>query len=214
MKSVLKECSYFEQIINEMDAQYPRAKAYCEQCRYDLFMARAMAKINLGNLAESQADFNKALTFNYTKTFNSYQTQIGYYAACGNVDSVLSIMDRFPYEDTDTIQRLYRRKLARLEQAYRVAGDTATARHYQQRVDTLTQIIETKEKQEGTAMNAMKYEARQYKLELDDLSKRTKNHFISLLVLLLLLFMVLVIINYIYTTNNTITIKYIISCKI
>ncbi len=193
MESLLKVADDFEQMIDQMEAKFPWARTYCDQCRYDMIMARATAKANLGKYVEAETDFNKALSFNYANTFDSYRTQISYYAACGNVDSVLSIMDRFPYQDDDTIKRLYRRKLSRLEQVYRVSGDTATARHYQQRIDTLTQLINRFEQQEGIAVNAVKYEAQQYKLELDDLSKNIRKRFTSLFALVILLLLVFVL---------------------
>ncbi|MBP5797998.1 MAG: AraC family transcriptional regulator [Bacteroidales bacterium] len=193
MTSVLREAENMELLVDKMQAKFPRTRAYCEQCRYDLYMARAIANAHLGNGTEAETYFNKALTFDYYKTFSSFRTQIIYYATAGNVDSVLSFMDRYPYQDADTVKRLYRQKLFRLEQVYRVSGDTATAQQYQQRIDTLSKLISRKEQQEGTALNAIKYEARQYKLDLDDLSRNTKRTIIVLFLAVIFMFLVFLV---------------------
>lgn len=190
MTSVLREAVNMELLVDKMEAKFPRTRAYCEQCRYDLYMARAIAKAHLGNGTEAAADFNKALTFDYYKTFSSFKTQIVYYSTIGNVDSVLSFMDRYPYQDADTVKRLYRQKLFRLEQVYRVSGDTVTAQQYHQRIDTLTKLIDRKEQLEGTTLNAIKYEAKQYKLDLEDLSRNTKRTIIVLFLVIIVLFLV------------------------
>lgn len=193
MVAVLQEADDMELLVEKMESKYPWARSYCEQCRYDFYMARAIAKAHLGNNDESKEDFNKALTFDYYKTFNSFRTQIVYYATTGNVDSVLGLMDRYPYQDVDTVKRLYRQKLFRLEQVYRVAGDTATAQMYHRRIDTLSQLIDLKDQQDGTTLNAIKYEAKQYKLDLDDLSRNTKRTILVLFLVIIFLFLVFLV---------------------
>ena len=199
MEDALHESDLFERLINEMEAKYPQAKPYCDQCRFDLHSNRAIAKITLGRPQEAETDFAQALAFDYAQSYHGGDMQLRYYAAAGNVDSVLSLLNRFPYQENDTVQRLYCRRLLRLEQAYRVAGDTAMANLYQCRIDTLSQLIDRREQEQGTAVNAAKYETQQYKMELDDLSKNTKKMKVILVVLVLLL---LVIILVLYWKNK------------
>lgn len=199
MEDALHESDLFERLINEMEAKYPQAKPYCDQCRFDLHSNRAIAKITLGRPQEAETDFAQAFAFDYAQSYHGGDMQLRYYAAAGNVDSVLSLLNRFPYQENDTVQRLYCRRLLRLEQAYRVAGDTAMANLYQCRIDTLSQLIDRREQEQGTAVNAAKYETQQYKMELDDLSKNTKKMNIILVVLVLLL---LVIILVLYWKNK------------
>ncbi len=193
MEDALHESNLFERLINEMEAKYPQAKPYCEQCRFDLHSNRAIAKITLGRPQEAETDFAQALAFDYAQSYHGGDMQLRYYAAAGNVDSVLSLLNRFPYQENDTVQRLYCRRLLRLEQAYRVAGDTAMANLYQCRIDTLSQLIDRREQEQGTAVNAAKYETQQYKMELDDLSKNTKKMKIVLVVLVLLLLVIILV---------------------
>jgi len=190
MEDVLRESDHLERLIDEMEAKYPQAKPYCDQCRFDLHSYRAIAKITLGRPQEAEADFDQALAFDFAKSYPGSDMLLRYYAAAGNVDSVLSLLNRFPYQENDTVQRLYCRRLLRLEQAYRVAGDTAMANLYQCRIDTLSQLIERREQEQGTAVNAAKYETQQYKTELDDLSKFTKKTFLLLFLLTLVLALV------------------------
>jgi AraC-like DNA-binding protein len=199
MEDALHESNLFERLINEMEAKYPEAKPYCDQCRFDLHSNRAIAKITLGRPQEAETDFAQALAFDYAKSYHGGDMQLRYYAAAGNVDSVLSLLNRFPYQESDTVQRLYCRRLLRLEQAYRIAGDTAIANLYQCRIDTLSQLIDRNEQEQGVAVNAAQYETQQYKMELDDLSKNTKKMNIILVVLVLLL---LVIILVLYWKNK------------
>ncbi len=199
MEDALHESNLFERLINEMEAKYPQAKPYCDQCRFDLHSNRAIAKITLGRPQEAETDFAQALAFDYAQSYHGGDMQLRYYAAAGNVDSVLSLLNRFPYQENDTVQRLYCRRLLRLEQAYRVAGDTAMANLYQCRIDTLSQLIDRREQEQGTAVNAAKYETQQYKMELDDLSKNTKKMKVILVVFVLLL---LVIILVLYWKNK------------
>ncbi|MDR9824420.1 hypothetical protein RCJ22_02225, partial [Vibrio sp. FNV 38] len=135
----------------EMEAKYPQAKPYCDQCRFDLHSNRAIAKITLGRPQAAETDFDQALAFDFAKSYRGSDPLLYYYAAAGNVDSVLSLLNRFPYQENDTVQRLYCRRLLRLEQAYRVAGDTAMANLYQCRIDTLSQLIDRREQEQGTA---------------------------------------------------------------
>ena len=193
MEDALHESNLFERLINEMEAKFPQAKPYCEQCRFDLHSNRAIAKITLGRPQEAETDFAQALAFDYAQSYHGGDMQLRYYAAAGNVDSVLSLLNRFPYQENDTVQRLYCRRLLRLEQAYRVAGDTAMANLYQCRIDTLSQLIDRREQEQGTAVNAAKYETQQYKMELDDLSKNTKKMKIVLVVLVLLLLVIILV---------------------
>ena len=199
MEDALHESNLFERLINEMEAKYPQAKPYCDQCRFDLHSNRAIAKITLGRPQEAETDFAQALAFDYAQSYHGGDMQLRYYAAAGNVDSVLSLLNRFPYQENDTVQRLYCRRLLRLEQAYRVAGDTAMANLYQCRIDTLSQLIDRNEQEQGVAVNAAQYETQQYKMELDDLSKNTKKMKVILVVLVLLL---LVIILVLYWKNK------------
>ncbi len=193
MEDALHESDLFERLINEMEAKYPQAKPYCDQCRFDLHSNRAIAKITLGRPQEAETDFAQAFAFDYAQSYHGGDMQLRYYAAAGNVDSVLSLLNRFPYQENDTVQRLYCRRLLRLEQAYRVAGDTAMANLYQCRIDTLSQLIDRREQEQGTAVNAAKYETQQYKMELDDLSKNTKKMKIVLVVLVLLLLVIILV---------------------
>ena len=199
MEDALHESNLFERLINEMEAKYPQAKPYCDQCRFDLHSNRAIAKITLGRPQEAETDFAQALAFDYAQSYHGGDMQLRYYAAAGNVDSVLSLLNQFPYQENDTVQRLYCRRLLRLEQAYRVAGDTAMANMYQCRIDTLSQLIDRNEQEQGVAVNAAQYETQQYKMELDDLSKNTKKMKVILVVLVLLL---LVIILVLYWKNK------------
>ncbi len=187
MEDVLRESDLLERLINEMEAKYPQAKPYCDQCRFDLHSYRAIAKITLGRPQEAEADFDQALAFDFAKSYPGSDLLLRYYAAAGNVDSVLNLLNRFPYQENDTVQRLYCRRLMRLEQAYRVAGDTAMANLYQCRIDTLSQLIDRNEQEQGVAVNAAQYETQQYKMELDDLSKFTKKTFLLLFLLTVVL---------------------------
>ena len=187
MEDALRELNLFERLIDEMEAKYPQAKPYCDQCRFDLHSNRAIAKITLGRPQEAETDFAQTLAFDFAKSYRGSDPLLHYYAAAGNVDSVLSLLNQFPYQENDTVQRLYCRRLLRLEQAYRVAGDTAMANLYQCRIDTLSQLIDRREQEQGTAVNAAKYETQQYKMELDDLSKNTKKTFLLLFLLTVVL---------------------------
>ena len=198
MQQALAETETLEQLIEGMEKKYPEAKSYCESYRYHVYAERAVAKVILGRSDEAQADFDKALTYDYSNTHVGMLFQNDYYAATGNVDSLLSVMARIPYRDTDTVQRLYRKRLSYLAQAYRVAGDTAMANHYQHRIDTLSQLIERLEQQEGIAVNAAQYDTQVHRLALEDLTKNTKKMYvflISLVVVMALAFSVAFIIN-------------------
>lgn len=198
MQQALAETETLEQLIDGMEKKYPEAKPYCESYRYHVYAERAVAKVSLGRSDEAQADFDKALTYDYSNTHVGMLFQNDYYAATGNVDSLLSVMARIPYRDTDTVQRLYRKRLSYLAQAYRVAGDTAMANHYQHRIDTLSQLIERREQQEGIAVNAALYDTQVHKLALDELTRNTKKMYlflISLVVVMALAFSVAFIIN-------------------
>ena len=187
MEDVLSEADILERLIDEMEAKYPQAKPYCDQCRFDLHSNRAIAKITLGHPQEAEADFDQALAFDFAKSYHASDMLLHYYAAVGNVDSVLSLLNRFPYQESDTVQRLYLRRLLRLEQVYRVAGDTFMADRYQCRIDTLSQLIDRNEKEQGVAVNTAQYETQQYKMELDNLSKFTQKIFLLLLLLIVIL---------------------------
>ena len=198
MQQALAETETLEQLIDGMEKKYPEAKSYCESYRYHVYAERAVAKVILGRSDEAQADFDQALTYDFSNTHVGMLFQNDYYAATGNVDSLLSVMARIPYRDTDTVQRLYRKRLSYLAQAYRVAGDTAMANHYQHRIDTLSQLIERLEQQEGIAVNAALYDTQVHKLALDELTRNTKKmhlFLISLVVVMALAFSVAFIIN-------------------
>ena len=160
--------------IEEMESRYPEETLCCNRCRYYLYVGRAEAKEALGLHDEAEADFRRALEFDYAYSYEGYRHQIDYYAAIGNVDSVLSLTTRFPYRDADTVRRNYRMRLSRIEQAYRVAGDTLNANRFQQRIDALSQLIEHRVHQEGTAVNAAQYETQHFRLALDDMMSSIK----------------------------------------
>ena len=198
MQQALAETETLEQLIDGMEKKYPEAKSYCESYRYHVYAERAVAKVILGRSDEAQADFDQALTYDFSNTHVGMLFQNDYYAATGNVDSLLSVMARIPYRDTDTVQRLYRKRLSYLAQAYRVAGDTAMANHYQHRIDTLSQLIERLEQQEGIAVNAAQYDTQVHRLALEDLTKNTKKMYVflvSLVVVMALAFSVAYLAN-------------------
>jgi AraC-like DNA-binding protein len=198
MQQALDETETLEQLIDGMEKKYPEAKSYCERYRYHVYAERAVAKVNLGRSDEAQADFDQALTYDFSNTHVGMSFQMDYYSAAGNVDSMLSIMARCPYRDTDTVQRLYRRRLSLMAQAYREAGDTAMTDLYQHRIDTLSQLIERREQQEGLAVNAAQYDTQVHRLALEELTKNTKKMYIflvSLVVVMTLAFSVFFLAN-------------------
>ena len=191
MQKALEASETLEDLLGNMETKYPDDKPYCDSYRYHLYAERAVAKVSLGQ-TDAQADFDRALAYDFAHSADGCMLQADYYAATGQVDSVASLLARYPYQGTDTVQRLYRRRLSRIEQAYRVAGDTAMASLYQHRLDTLSQLIERREQQERTAVNAAQYETQVHKLALDNLTKTAKKTqvllgFLALAVLLAIL---------------------------
>jgi len=198
MQQALAETETLEQLIDGMEKKYPEAKSYCESYRYHVYAERAVAKVILGRSDEAQADFDQALTYDFSNTHVGMLFQMDYYAAAGNVDSLLSIMVRIPYHDSDTVQRLYRRRLSLMAQAYREAGDTTMTDLYQHRIDTLSQLIERREQQEGIAVNAAQYDTLVHRLALEELTKNTKKMYVflvSLVVVMALAFSVAYLAN-------------------
>lgn len=171
MQKALEASETLEDLLGNMETKHPDDKPYCDSYRYHLYAERAVAKASLGQTDAAQADFDRALTYDFA---HSVDGKVHYYAVTGQVDSVASLLARYPYQGTDTVQRLYRRRLSRIEQAYRVAGDTAMASHYRHRLDTLSQLIEQREQQERTAVSAAQYETLTHKLALDNLTKTAK----------------------------------------
>jgi AraC-like DNA-binding protein len=174
MKNVLREADIMQRLVDDMELKYPHARPYCEQCRFYILSQRAIAKASIGSLTEAENDFKEALKYSFANSYHGSQNKLEYYAVTGNVDSVLNIMERYPYQDADTIKRRYRMRLATYEKVYRTSGDTTMADHYKTRIDSLTTLIDNRERQEGTAINAAQYETQQYKMELDELSKNTR----------------------------------------
>ena len=174
MQKALDASETLEDLLGNMETKYPDDKPYCDSYRYHLYAERAVAKVSLGQTDAAQADFDRALAYDFAYSVGGCMLQADYYAAKGQVDSVASMLARCPYQATDTVQRLYRRRLSRIEQAYRVAGDTAMASLYRHRIDTLSQLIERREQQERTAVNAAQYETQVHKLALDNLTGKTK----------------------------------------
>ena len=144
MQKALDASETLEDLLGNMETKYPDDKPYCDSYRYHLYAERAVAKVSLGQ-TDAQADFDRALAYDFAYSVGGCMLQADYYAAKGQVDSVASMLARCPYQATDTVQRLYRRRLSRIEQAYRVAGDTAMASLYRHRIDTLSQLIERRE---------------------------------------------------------------------
>lgn len=192
MQKALEASETLEDLLVNMETKYPDDKPYCDSYRYHLYAERAVAKVSLGQTDAAQADFDRALAYDFAYSADGSMLQADYYAVTGQVDSVVNMLARYPYQDTDTVQRLYRRRLSRIEQAYRMAGDTAMASHYRHRLDTLSQLIEQREQQERTAVSAAQYETLTHKLALDNLTKTAKKTqvllgFLALAVLLAIL---------------------------
>lgn len=171
---VLDMLDVFEASVDEMETLFPDDKMYYDRCRYNLFSGRAEAKALLGKPQEAETDFRKALALEYARTRPGQIHQLSYYAAVGQVDSVLAINERCPYPEADTIRRNYCKRLSRIEEAYRVAGDTLMADCYLHRIEEITRLIELREMEEGVAVNAAQYDTQHFQLALNDVKQTAK----------------------------------------
>lgn len=169
--NVLSMIELLEISIDEMESLFPDEKQYYDRYRYYIYSGRAEAKALQGRRVEAEADFREALSCNYVHTRDGAMRQMDYYAAIGQVDSVLTIGERFPYQETDTVRRNYRMRLWRIEHAYRVAGDTVTADQYLHRIEALSRLIERREQEEGTAVSAAQYDTQYFQLALNDMAQ-------------------------------------------
>lgn len=167
MYDLLSELDIHEQIINEMENRFPQAKDYCDRNRHQIALYRAVANAALGNPEKADIYMKQCLSSRFAYSPSEYPRYIDYYAERGNIDSVLAISKKFPYEG-DTIQRTYRRELTLLELAYRKAGDNDMANEYHKRCLLISELIDKREQKEGLEKNAVKYESQNYLLALND----------------------------------------------
>lgn len=175
-EQILKITDVLEKLLVEMGTKYPDMKTSCRisvyyKCQYFMYLGRAVAKASLGQLSEAEEDFNRCRELEFSSWNSNNRYQIDYYMVKGVVDSVLRINERCPFRYGDTISWPYQMRIARLERAYRVAGDTVMADLYAYRMDTLADIIEKREQEEGWAVMAMRYGSKHFQLALSDLKK-------------------------------------------
>ncbi len=167
MYNLLNELDIHEQIVNEMESRFPQAKDYCDRNRHQIAIYRAVANAALGNTEKAETYMKLGLTSRFAYYPSEYPHHIEYYAEMGNIDSVLAISKKFPFEG-DTIQRTFRRELSLMELAYRKAGDINMANEYHKRYLLISELIDKRELQEGLEKNSQKYESQNYLLALND----------------------------------------------
>lgn len=168
--SVFEECKIFEGLINKILDKYPDINSdYIDRCRFYLDIDKSLYYLGVGDRKAAKSAFDKACSRSFAKTKNGLLRITSYYAAAGEPDRLLELYrDEIPFQDSDTVSRIYKRQLARLKEAYANAGMVGKAMEYEARYDALSKQIEEKEKNEGTMLKAAKYEAESSRLHLID----------------------------------------------
>ena len=196
-EEMLRVANLLEPLLNGMEKKYPGLKTGCSlgmyhRGEYAMYLCCAVAKASLGRLSEAKEDFQRCRDMEYAAWDNNYRYQIDYYMAIGAVDSVLSITERYPYQYGDTVTWLYQMRLARIERAYRIKGDTVLADSYAFRMDTLAEIIENRELEEGLAITATQYNSKHYHLAFSNLEDTFKKYsmFVNVFITVVTLFII------------------------
>ena len=96
MQKALDASETLEDLLGNMETKYPDDKPYCDSYRYHLYAERAVAKVSLGQTGAAQADFDRALAYDFAYSVDGCMLQADYYAAKGQVDSVASMLARCP----------------------------------------------------------------------------------------------------------------------
>lgn len=199
-ENMLRVSNLLESTYKNIKAKYPDAMANSNAdvlfiCPYMAYLGSAIAKASLGQRAEAAADFEKCRSLKFANTTDSYRYQIDYYMAIGAVDSVLAITERYPFHYDDSASWPYQMRIARIERAYRLAGDTEMADLYWHQMDSLTAIIVAQEKEDGLAAIATQYNSKHYRLSFHSIQKDIKQirttYIVGIAVCLLLILILL-----------------------
>ncbi|MBR6438711.1 MAG: AraC family transcriptional regulator [Bacteroidales bacterium] len=212
MNNLLSELDVHERIVNEMENRFPQAKNYCDRNRYQITFYRAVAYATLGNLNEGDKYMKQSLTTRFAYTDQEHYRHIEYYAEIGNLDSVMAISNKFPYEG-DTVQRTFRRELTLLEIAYRKAGEIDKADAYAKRIEAISELIDQREMQEGLAVNAVKYETQNYRLAFDDHEKSMQKLHLMLAVIAIIIITFVLLMALIHKKRTNTMEDYMIGLK-
>ena len=198
-QSALEECEVYQEYINAMAARFPETpESFIDRSLFYLDTDRAVCYAGTGRKTEADDAFRKALKRAFANTENGKIIQVEYFSASGQPEKVIGIYKEIPYKDADTVSRTYRRRLARLRDAYQNAGDGKKASEYEARYMALSEQIKAKEQAEGTWTKAAEYDGQNYRLALSDtenLLEKYHRHIYIALILLALAVTVLLIIN-------------------
>lgn len=212
MHNLLDALDIHERVVNEMESLYPQAKNYCERNRYQLTFYRAVANAALGNLSEADKYMKESLSSRFAYIEQEHSRHIEYYAEIGELDSVLAISKKYPYEG-DTVQRTFRRELYLLEVAHRKAGEIDKADAYAKRIEALSELIDQREMQEGLAVNAVKYETQNYRLAFDDHEKYMQKLHLMLAVIAVIIITFVLLLALIHKKKTNTMEEYMMSLK-
>lgn len=204
--SALEQCNTYEKLLAKIPVVHPNFPAgFLDRSYFYLDRDRAICYAKTGKAKKASEAFSKAQSRNFAKSKNGRINLVNYYAAIGDPDSILAIYNDIPYCDADTVSRAYRRRLARLSEAYHTAGLTKEAAEYDARYEALTEQIKQKEQAEGTFAKAAEYDSQRYRLSLGDTMSLLQIHqrnFIILMLFIALLFFVFLILNHCFSKRK------------
>ena len=194
----LLECDVFENLLSSMEASYPGAgKLFFDEQHFYIDNHRAVAYAKSGKKHLAEESFARALKRNHAQDPDGKMHQADYYAAMGDVENILRIYnDEIPLEPaSDTLNRFYRLRLARMEEAFRNAGQSSMADEYAARYEKICVLIEQQEFASQPRVKAADYATQNEHIALTDTLAAMKNHqigtvlsFVGLVLIVALLF--------------------------
>ena len=201
MYDLLSELEIQENLVNEMERRYPEAKDYCDRNRFQITLYRAVANAALGNTDVAEKYMEVGLKSSFAYMPSEHSRHLEYYAEMGNLDSVLYLANKYPYEG-DTVNRVFRRGLALIEIAYRKAGDINMANEYHKRYLVISELIDQRELKEGLEKNAIKYDTQNYRLALDD-TELEQQRLYFILIVVVMVFVIFILLGTFAIKRNT-----------
>ncbi|MBR1795624.1 MAG: helix-turn-helix domain-containing protein [Bacteroidales bacterium] len=204
--AAIEECAVYEHLLSVMATAYPETpESYLDRSRFYLDIDRAICYAGTGNKAMATQAFQDAQTRAYVNTESGKISQVDYFAVAGDPESILRIYEDVSFTDADTVSRAYRKRLARLSEAYHNAGLHREAAAYDARYNALSEQIKAKEQIEGTFTKAAEYDSQNFRLALSDTTsilRRYHRHFIVAIILFAIAFVAFFILNHLFSKRK------------
>lgn len=194
-----------EAVLATMVKTFPgTSPAWQERTRYYSLINQASARYRLGETEKAAELFNTALTLSYAATDDGISRQMRYFAITGQPEQVLACLDKVPYTGKDTVDRRYRLRLARLAEAYRNSGDIRKADGLEERMASLSQQIEARER-EKVLTQIIDYQTLDYRLRVSDINRnlRWNSWLLAIMVLVILSLLAVGIVQFVHYRKRT-----------